>query len=437
MATAGVTAGVTSAFNLPAPTANGATFGTRFTTYATQAMVGAGVKSLVYGQPLEETAKTALITALAQSLTSEIGDWAKANKIDPGSAGKIVAHAVVQCAAASIQNKDCGSAAIGAAVAEALSPALDAADQSDLSKNLKLNPGQLGNAIASMGALFAASLTGANAGTAMGSAQMVDAYNRQLHPDEIKRIKELAKGDKAAEDRLTRAACYEAKCWAEYPEGSAARAGAFVSVGESIDLAKEIALLQKEQQTSGLFTYTLTNKAMDDFKAGPLPVLQNVGKTVGGSLAVATGKTICGTTGAGCVVGGPLAMFGLSEVTDGATGLYNQYQGNGAVGFNPMRAGANTLWPTWGNTIYDASFLAASVLSLGVVVPAKVGFSDGINRVDSMFGVTVPKWQNPIINPLSGQILLPTQAAQGLAIYGVGAKVPAVIEDINKASGSK
>lgn len=54
-----------------------------------------------------------------------------------------------------------------------------------------------------------------------------------------------------------------------------------------------------------------------------------------------------------------------------------------------------------------------------------------------MFGVTVPKWQNPIINPLNGQILLPTQATQGVAVYGVGAKVPAVIEDINVARESK
>jgi filamentous hemagglutinin len=163
--TAGVTAGVTSGLNLPNPATN-TTFASRFTTYATQAMVGAGVNSLVYGQPLEETAKTALISALAQSLTSEIGDWGKEYGMAPGSAAKIVAHAVVQCAAASVQGNDCGSAALGGAIAEALAPVSQAADASELSQNLKLR-GQLGNAIASMSTLLAASLTGSDTMTAL------------------------------------------------------------------------------------------------------------------------------------------------------------------------------------------------------------------------------------------------------------------------------
>lgn len=192
MLTAGATAGVTSAFNLPNPAAANATFASRFTTYATQAMVGAGVRSLVYGQPLEESAQTALITALAQSLTSEIGDWGKEYKLDPGSAAKIVAHAVVQCAAASVQGYDCGSAALGGAIAEALSPLTDTADQSPLSQDLKLR-GQLGNAISSMSALLAAKLTGSDTMTALGAAQTVDYYNRQLHPEEAKIIAARAK----------------------------------------------------------------------------------------------------------------------------------------------------------------------------------------------------------------------------------------------------
>lgn len=70
-------------------------------------------------------------------------------------------------------------------------------------------------------------------------------------------------------------------------------------------------------------------------------------------------------------------------------------------------------------------------------VPLKVGASDGINRTSSMFGVTVPRWQNPTINPLTNNVLLSPTAAKGLLLYGVGAKVPAVFGDVNNAGGGK
>jgi hypothetical protein len=54
-----------------------------------------------------------------------------------------------------------------------------------------------------------------------------------------------------------------------------------------------------------------------------------------------------------------------------------------------------------------------------------------------MFGVTVPRMQNPIINPLTNNVLFPQPATQGLLLYGVGAKVPAVVEDVNNVRGAK
>lgn len=177
MLTAGLTQGVTTAFNLPNP-AN-ASFANRFVTYTTRAMISAGVQSVVYGTPLSETAKTALINSLAQSLTSSIGDWGKS---DSALIAKTIAHAVVQCATASVQGKDCGSAALGAAVAEALSPMLDRMDASTKAAGYEQS---LGSSIAGMGAMLAAGLTGKDALTALNSAQMVEYYNRQLHPVEI------------------------------------------------------------------------------------------------------------------------------------------------------------------------------------------------------------------------------------------------------------
>jgi filamentous hemagglutinin len=261
--------------------------------------------------------------------------------------------------------------------------------------------------------------------------------NRALHVDEKKRIKELAKSTGLSEENLTRAACYAVKCWAEFPEGSQERDAAFVSVAETFGLSKELNAIQSVGSSMGLFGYSATDQLKDSFKANTLPALQNSAKTVGGGLAIATGSTICSTSAIGCAIGAPLAVFGASEATEGATGLYRQYQGQGAAGFNPVRSGLNELSPVWGDTIYDGTFLGLSVLAIGAPVPLKVGASDGINRANSMFGVTVPRWQNPIINPLTNKVMLSPTAAQGVLVYGVTTKVPAVVEDLNKARGDK
>lgn len=202
-----LTAGVTAGLNLPNPATNTA-FASRFATYATQAAVSAGVKSLVFGQPLSDTLQTGLVTALALSLTSEIGDWAKENKIDSGSAAKILAHAVVQCAAASLNRQDCGSAALGGAVAEALSPVAD-------------KSGQWGKAIASMGGMLAAALAGKDTQTALAAAQMVDTYNRQLHPSEQQKARTLYALAKQQGLPYTLADIEDAMRWADYRGESA------------------------------------------------------------------------------------------------------------------------------------------------------------------------------------------------------------------------
>ncbi len=78
-------------------------------------------------------------------------------------------------------------------------------------------------------------------GTAVGAAvggssgafagYNVDRFNRQLHPDERKAIADKANGDKAAQDRLTKAACYAVQCWAQFPIGSDEYNASFVSQG--------------------------------------------------------------------------------------------------------------------------------------------------------------------------------------------------------------
>ena len=51
---------------------------------------------------------------------------------------------------------------------------------------------------------------------------MAVLYNRQLHQSEKDAIHTAANGDKAEEDKLTKAACYAVQCWAEFPPNSTA-----------------------------------------------------------------------------------------------------------------------------------------------------------------------------------------------------------------------
>ncbi|MBI5784588.1 MAG: DUF637 domain-containing protein [Rhodocyclales bacterium] len=326
MLTAGLVQGVTTAFNLPNPAATNATFVDRFRTYATQAAVKAGVHSAMYGEPLSETMKAALVSSLAQSLTAEVGDWGKANHLAPGSLEKMLAHAVVQCAAASVMKQDCGSAALGGAIAEALSPLGDKLDQTDYAKNNKLG-GQLGNAIASMTSILVADLMGKDSMTASASASMVDSYNRQLHEDEKVRIKQLANGDAEKEARLTAAACAMVKCYAEYPVGSAAYNALKTMADAGTSLAVEQQQLVQQQgmfgySTLGLFsdqnvdaakrlnnTYQLTTRAIGAGEA----VLGGLG--VAGS--VATAPVSC-ATGIGCVANAAVAGISLDALYTGS-----------------------------------------------------------------------------------------------------------------------
>jgi hypothetical protein len=168
------------------------------------------------------------------------------------------------------------------------------------------------------------------------------------------------------------------------------------------------------------------------------PGVGSVVKIVGGGIQVAAGASICSTTGLGCVIGAPLAIYGASEAIEGSTALYNQAKGTGSVGFNPARAGLNIAFPAQGDLIYDTTYLLISGLSLTAPVPLKVPVWEGgstsalgpLDRTTSMFGSTVPKWQNPTINPVTGGVLLTQPATQIMSVGTNAAKVPPVVNDV-------
>jgi filamentous hemagglutinin len=143
----------------------------------------------------------------------------------------------------------------------------------------------------------------------------------------------------------------------------------------------------------------------------------------------------CGT-GPGCIAGGPMTVFGSSTMIEGGSGLYNAYNGSSTPGINPLRNGFNQIMPTWGNTVYDGLNLTASIIAMGVQVPLKVGVTDGINRTESIFGATVPRFNNATLNPLT-KMSLPYGVTQGTLLYGAGSQGAAFINDIRKAGESK
>ena len=404
----------------------------------TNNMASAVVSSAINGTPLnEDTLSTALssalITAGMAQAANNIGAATQNGTLNAYT--QAMAHALAGCvggAATTGNSGGCSAGAVGAVVGElsagyAKSTGATDANALAFARSMSAVAGALVGGPDGAAAVNVAAQMGANAA----------ANNRLLHQNEKERLATLAKATGLSEEKLTRAACYEVKCWAQYPEGSKERDAAYVSVAETFGLSKELNVIRSTSASTGLFNYSTFDQFKDATQATALPLGVNGAKTVFGGLTVATGSTICGASGVGCVVGGPLAVIGASEATEGVTGLYRQYQGQGAAGFNPVRSGLNAATPVWGDAIYDGTYLGLSVLAMGAPVLLKVGASDGINRANSMFGVTVPRWQNPTINPLTNDVLLSPTAAKGLLLYGVGAKVPAVVGDVNNAGGGK
>jgi filamentous hemagglutinin len=119
----------------------------------------------------------------------------------------------------------------------------------------------------------ASGLAGAVAGGALGGpvgatsgaggALNADLYNRQLHSDEKAAIREKANGDTAEEKRLTAAACYVVRCWAEYSPNSPKWLANYVSPEEVKDLGPELQWVSGQKVPSGLFVYTLPQRTKD------------------------------------------------------------------------------------------------------------------------------------------------------------------------------
>jgi hypothetical protein len=175
---------------------------------------------------------------------------------------------------------------------------------------------------------------------------------------------------------------------------------------------------------SGALQYLFNCVAHECWKQGALGAV----KAVGGGLTVATGAAIC-TTVAGCALGAPMAAFGASDAWQGGGMVIDAVQGISSEGFNLIKTGFQLAMPEWGGAAYEGTSLGFNVAAIGAKVPLIVGASDGIGRVNSMFGVAVSRWDNSRVmlgNVLSQSMnrLMLTGSAFGKA-FGFGKEVDA------------
>ncbi|WP_421377165.1 hemagglutinin repeat-containing protein [Paraburkholderia sp. DD10] len=371
-----------------------------------------------------DTAGMAQAQADYTAASQQLALWA-----DDGAA-RVASHAVVAAAGAAMGGGSVAGAVGGTVAGDIAGNA--AGDALGNSAGGRL----LANVASGVAGAAAGGALGGSAGAMSGAngALGADLYNRQLHPDEKAKIRTQANGDAAEEKRLTAAACYVVQCWAEFPPNSAAFQQSFVSIVEAASLQKEISWVQS-QQSQGYFNYTIPQQFVDYVKANTIAPTKDAIKVVTGGSSVVGGIGICAGSGAGCIVGVPMAAMGASDFTEGATGLYNFYKGNGATGFNPAQSVLNSAFPTWGNTLYDAIDLGVSFGGLFLRQPLNLGAGDGLGRPQSMFGVTVPAYSNTKLLPLTNMPL--PGVNQPLMIFGVGSKGVTVYNDATSANGGK
>ncbi|MCF7695981.1 filamentous hemagglutinin, partial [Mycetohabitans sp. B2] len=331
-------------------------------------------------------------------------------------------HALVGCAGAAASRQDCGAGAMGAAASSMLGTLLGPT-QGLTQRQKEAQTNLVSSLVAAV-----AGMAGQDTQAVTTAAVTEGRFNRQINDNEKRAIAEKAGSNKAEQERLTKAACYAVKCWAEYKPGSEEYTKHYVSQLEASQLQPEIDWVNQRKE-AGLFKYTPGQKIGDAVKSDPVGVAKDAAKVVVGGVTAKTGLGFC-TTGLGCAAGIPMAAFGISDMAEGADGLYNRYNGISASGLNPLRYGFNEVLPVgWGNVVYDGLSFVTAIGALYAPVPLKMGVADGLNRPGSMFGVTVPRINNNTLIPFINQTA-PYGTTQGTLLFGVGLKGATVINDI-------
>ncbi|MFA9499543.1 hemagglutinin repeat-containing protein [Mannheimia sp. E30BD] len=295
---------------------------------------------------------------VAEIGAQRVGDFAQYMGWEDGSPQKVALHGLVGYLAAKVGGDNTAASTLSAMGSEYINTEI----ANYLQENTALTADER-NAIqqasaAGLGALIGASL-GGDSNEVTQSAQMAlrtEKFNRQLHPDEKQRIKDLANGDKEKEARLTAAACALVHCSAQIPSDDPeyaevyAQAKALEDLGNQAEFASERELLSRQladydisDGVSGyrkkLFQYDkYVNRGIDslnqtDTKYGVTTRVVGAVQTAGGA-TIATGSTLgtigacTGTVGAGCIVAVPIGAIGAAYGSDlAASGIKAVYTG--------------------------------------------------------------------------------------------------------------
>ncbi|WP_131978586.1 hypothetical protein [Cricetibacter osteomyelitidis] len=311
---------------------------------------------------------------------------------EDGSLEKVILHGINGAIAAAAGKGDILTGAASGAAGEVINSQIAEA----LAKHTDLSPEarkSLQNLTAlGIGAAVGNLVGGNSNSTAQGANLALNAemYNRQLHPSEQQRIKELANGDKEKERRLTVAACALVHCSAQISKDSQGytEAKAMEELGNTPEYLEERLLLQRQRIATTMqddFGYQISTQVpMFKYSIGDSLSDTNqkyaVTTRIGGAMqAVAGGATVVGSVGATKVACEATVGLGCGlAISAGSTAA--------TYGADHFNAGVNTLingkqYNTYGaQLLSDLTGIDASIAELIYGLP-QVGNSNALGKL--------------------------------------------------------
>ena len=199
---------------------------------------------------LKESQEIAALTGQVGSFA--VGELGQRMGLEEGSWQKAALHSAVGALSAQLSKGNVKAGAAAGAATEVINTQIAnaLATHTDLSPQARNNLQQV---TAMVAGATAGNLVGNNTNSTVQGANTglaSEVFNRQLHPSEIQRIKELANGDKEKEQRLLVASCALVHCSAHLSEDNPAyqEMKAREVLGGTAEYATERALLSKQTQ---------------------------------------------------------------------------------------------------------------------------------------------------------------------------------------------
>lgn len=200
----------------------------------------------------------------------------------------------------------------------------------------------LGNIAANIVAGGIGAVVGGGSGAA--TAANVDRFNRQLHPSEEQKLKELQKGKTAEEQyRLAAAECALVHCADGVPDSSANRALLQKMQNDGQNYSAEQAQLQKAGAFEGYGTADRINDLADRYQVSNRAVgaVQGVTGAAASAVALGAGCASVVACAAGAVVAGTnldYSKAGFTQLVNGDPSLTYGEQALQSLGLSPRTA---------------------------------------------------------------------------------------------------